>query len=459
MNWLQKIRNILGKFWYIVFQELDFLHGLEYVESLYASLIENSHTNWFGGLIAKSLGVKQEDLPFVIYIEKDSITHPIYDLDSILTSSEYTFQTLNENGGWVAKVANTIKQPHILQDHIKNWSHAWIEDLDFRYKNNEILFFTDPQSFNLPVVKKATSTGEVKLYYRMFGMPSNPARSSDMVYGFISPELVPYADVVWDMHQNGASWYLIKQLLAAVTDTVVAQNSGTVRISEDTRANGFSDYWVENEHHCLKVGDRVYHSKQPLAPWIVDGYTVTPGTILFGSTAFSRGRGDADPADIPGIGVLTDVGPLVAVNTDNPISSTSYESGGKIHYILPLMTKDNEISAAYVNKCKALIDKKAPELYCQVPASVNPYDFVVNKIRRGRSGIVRIFNTITPKLAEALNCIRKCMHAGGILSVYVNTETEILVPLTVTAAASVSAITSTGGITITTNGVEASPTT
>lgn len=440
MNWLKQLRTILGKFWYIVFKELGFIFGLELLEGMYAKLLENAHLNWFAGLIAKNLGIKPDHAPFVIYIDKDRCKQLGYSAADFFASDQIEASQPNPDAGYLAPVLNVVPIPYILQDHLVNYKHVWFKGCDYEYTDGALSF-----KANIPisdyglseVMRIRPGSTEPVLCYRIFGWTRRTVRFSDAVYGLLDPMLVDYADIVWNMHQNGATRYLAKKLLAATSYSLVSDNAGTV-----------VDVWDEDNGtlHCVQVGDKVYYSTDPVVVAVTAGTEVKAGTVLFGTTSFPEDT-DTDPTQeaIPGVDVMTDVGRQRALNQ----SSTPVTYGNS--YILNLSG-----GTLYEDRCKQLIDDQTcPRINATAADYENPYLFITRILRRNRD-LVCVVSTPGPLFDNAVECIRKHMHAGGILSIYVNAETaDTDVEVSGEANASVNATTSEGSITISDNGTDA----
>ena len=449
MNWVKIIRAILGRFWYTVFKEVDFILGIEYLEAIYAKLIERGQQNWFSGLIAKYLGVQQDAMPFVVYIEYP-IQKRYYTIDeAIQDDTGASMSSVNTTAEWAGVVVNTIPIPYTLQDHVFKYTKTLINGLDFTYSNGALLFYTNPETFGWTIVRRTTKDGELHKYYRIFGTRKQVKRAAEMVYGFISPELVDQAETVWAMHQLGASWLLTKKLIGAYTDTTISETAGTV-----------VDIWTENNQNCVLVGDTVYHSQSPVAVSI--GAQVNVGDVLFGSSRFypssnlitlAGGTLSNLAEQLPAISVRTDVGVLTAKNEDMEAMVTS---GGA--YVLPLVdVTGGTMATEYLNRCEELEnDVDCPHLNAAIESTVNPFEFVLQKLRRGRDGVVTITGSYLKTLEPALSCIYKHMNTGGVLGVYVNTGTaDSAVAVDGDSEATVTAVADDGNLDITTDGSEA----
>ena len=93
------------------------------------------------------------------------------------------------------------------------------------------------------------------------------------------------------------------------------------------------------------------------------------------------------------------------------------ESGVRI---LPLQASA-PIEAAYKKRCIELHDvSNCPQV--ELEATVNPFLFIMQKLRRGRSVFASLAVSRVRTIAAALACIRRSMNASGLLTVYVRAE-------------------------------------
>ena len=115
----------------------------------------------------------------------------------------------------------------------------------------------------------------------------------------------------------------------------------------------------------------------------------------------------------------TDAGELVAKNE----SADAYDVDGIL--VLPLLgvTDDSLTVENYKVICGINSgNDRCP--YIQVPSTVNPYQFVMQRLRRGRSVAVRLVSSKLNLLSAALNCLRKSTCASGLVNVYVADEND-----------------------------------
>ena len=414
MNWVLAIRRLLGRFWYDIFADNEFLLGIEYLLSSYSKLTENQYLNWVNGLIAKDTSVEQDDQPFIVYIAVDGPT-----IGDVTYNREwYSWEKMWDDGsakslinnmtdgstGWVRYCKDPVPVPFYMTDHTIDYSKVLIQGMDYDVYENKFLFYTDPAELNLDVVKITDKDDMPRAYYRLFGYQKKTVKVCDPVTGFESSWLNDCSDIVWDIHQNGVTYYNMKQLLGKVTNSVVCEKAGAVQY-----------VWDEQGYHCMMVSDKVYCSKY--AANFEQGDAVDMGAVLFGSLQVYKGTDEATSTDVPGLRVQTDAGEMVALNRDN---MEAFEVAGMC--VLPLKAA-LDVRELYKQICAAnMMNAKCPNI--QVPPTVNPYKFVTQVLRRGRSVTVRLVAQGLDRLAAALNTIRKSCCASGMVNVYVAAESD-----------------------------------
>ena len=452
MNWVLTIRRLLGRFWYDIFADNEFLLGIEYLLSSYSKLTENQYLNWVNGLIAKDTSVEQDEQPFIVYIAVDGPT-----IGDVTYNREwYSWEKMWDDGsakslinnttdgstGWVRYCKDPVPVPFYMTDHTIDYQKVLIQGMDYDVYENKFLFYTDPTELNLDVVKITDKDGMPKAYYRLFGYQKKTVKVCDPVTGFESSWLNDYSDIVWDIHQNGVTHYNMKQLLGKVTDSVICEKAGAVQY-----------VWDEQGYHCMMVADKVYCSKkdipatqityipeptqeepepEPITVSVpmygvqadVDDHKAASsvadmGSVLFGSLQVYKGTDEVTATDVPGLRVQTDAGELVAINQDD--MAADYVAG---MCALPL-DGPPDVLAKYKQICAAnMMNAKCPNI--QVPPVVNPYKFVTQVLRRGRSVTVRLVAHGLDRLAAALNTIRKSCCASGMVNIYVAAESDEL---------------------------------
>lgn len=431
MNWLFSIKRLLGRFWADIFKDTDFLLGVEYLMSLYSKLTENQYLNWRNGLIAADLSVEQAGLPFAILIDTESVEREWYPWQQLWQAGSaemfyaHTYETSSaeDSMGWLATSKTYIAVPDYMIDHLYGYKTILIKGSDYDYKDGKFLFYIDPSLLKLPLVKDVDAAGNIHIYYRLFGYALQTTKVCDPVTGFESSWLNSCSDIAWDIHTNGATFYNTKQLLGKATGSVVSESEGTV--TED-------DIWDEQDYHCIKVGDKVYYSKLPcnIMPQENEAIDIAVGDVLFGSLAMYRGTDTVTISEVPGIKVMTDAGVLTAVNEE----MDTYLSPGIDRTIILPLSGDEITVNAYRAKCIELYeDETVP--YIQVPyPKVNPYEFIVKTLRRGRAVTARLVADSLDYLAAAIACIRKSSCAAGMLNVYVAASTDVNDESTLTSA-------------------------
>lgn len=406
MNWVLAIRRLLGRFWYDIFADNEFLLGIEYLLSSYSKLTENQYLNWVNGLIAKDLTVEQDEQSFLVYIAVDGkrewyTWEQLWDAGSAKSLID---NTVDGTTGWVRYCKDPVPVPFYMTDHTINYKKMLIQGMDYDVYKNKFIFYTDPAELGLDVVKITDKAGMPHAYYRLFGYQKKTEKVCDPVTGFESSWLNDCSDIVWDIHQNGVTYYNMKQLLGKVTDSVICEKAGTVQ-----------SVWTEQGYNCMQVADKVYCSTAN-ANYSEDD-TVEMGAVLFGTLQVYKGTDETTAAEVPGIRIQTDAGEMVALNRDN---MEAFEIDGMS--VLPLKAAP-DVRERYKQICAAnMKNAKCPNI--QVPPTVNPYKFVTQVLRRGRSVTVRLVAQSLDRLAAAINTIRKSCCASGMVNVYVAAEAD-----------------------------------
>lgn len=406
MNWVLTIRRLLGRFWYDIFADNEFLLGIEYLLSSSSKLTENQYLNWVNGLIAKDTSVEQDEQPFLVYIAVDG-KREWYTWEQMWedgSAKSLIDNTVDGTTGWIRYCKDPVPAPFYMTDHTINYQKVLIQGMDYDVYKNKFLFYTDPAELGLDIVKITDKDGMPRAYYRLFGYQKKTEKVCDPVTGFESSWLNDCSDVVWDIHQNGVTYYNMKQLLGKVTDSVICEKAGTVE-----------SIWAEQGYHCMQVAGKVYCSKAD-ANYDVNA-EVEMGAVLFGDLQVYKGTDETTATDVPGIRIQTDAGEMVALNRDN---MEAFEVDGMC--VLPLKAAP-DVRERYKQICAAnMKNAKCPNI--QVPPTVNPYKFVTQVLRRGRSVTVRLVASSLDRLAAAISTIRKSCCASGMVNVYVAAEAD-----------------------------------
>ena len=442
MNWVLTIRRLLGRFWYDIFADNEFLLGIEYLLSSSSKLTENQYLNWVNGLIAKDTSVEQDEQPFLVYIAVDG-KREWYTWEQMWedgSAESLIDNTVDGTTGWIRYCKDPVPAPFYMTDHTINYQKVLIQGMDYDVYKNKFLFYTDPAELGLDIVKITDKDGMPRAYYRLFGYQKKTEKVCDPVTGFESSWLNDCSDIVWDIHQNGVTYYNMKQLLGKVTDSVICEKAGTVQ-----------SVWTEQGYNCMQVADKVYCSKYSM-PTTQITYTPEPtqededpepvtvtvplwgtqaeveahtaaryeteiGAVLFGALQVYKGTDETTATDVPGIRIQTDAGEMVALNRDN---MEAFEVDGMC--VLPLKAAP-DVRERYKQICAAnMKNAKCPNI--QVPPTVNPYKFVTQVLRRGRSVTVRLVASSLDRLAAAISTIRKSCCASGMVNVYVAAEAD-----------------------------------
>lgn len=420
MNWVRRIRFLLGAFWYRMFNDQDFLLGVEYLLSDFFKYTGYTMDNWVAGMFPTLPAVYPAEMPYVVLLDVSSLHREWYTWEYFIedmtvgelkAGPDEAYETLQGDGkGWLVNVVEPVPEPWLLMDHVYKFNLTLTNGPDFKFVGNQILFYVDPSTLNIPTVKVTTKDGSLKVYWKLVAICEPQNNEYPAVAGFMSPELNSCANIVWDIHQNGATYYNTKKLLAAVTDNVICDADGVI-----------NEEWSEQGWNFIRIDDHIYKSQQDFN--YRAGDTVKKGAILFGDMKFYKGSDNPTSEDIPGIRVRTDAGDFVAVNDDN---MTSVPITGTTFNILPLScyTSEQQKLLQYKEICeKNSMDPKCP--YIQVPAGkINPYRFVMQTLRRGRTCAVRLTATSLAKLEAAIQVLRKSTNLGGLITLYVKDSSD-----------------------------------
>lgn len=406
MTWILNIRKLLGKFWTFIFSNSDFIQSIEYILVSIANTINAKYLHWIACKITPEKGDDdgngiRNTLPFAILIDYDSIRKQTSSVEDILNGA--TIGAEVEDGGWVAMSKTVVPTPLYIQDHLFHYSNLLINGCDFEYNNGYFLFYSNPHTMNLPIVKIVDEDNKLKLYYRLFGLAHKSVPVNELISTFISKDLVKGKDAAWDMYCNGATIYNVKKLLASNTESVVCSANGTV-----------NSIWKEHDTWCVLVDNKLYTSKS--SPNVSVGDVVKAGTILAGDLKIYTDTDNPTAADIPGIKVRVDAGEVVAYNAEQ--SAIQYKGVN----ILPV-AGDASVISSYKERCYELATATSCPVIT-VPDRVNPYQFIMNKLRRGGAVAITLTAYSLTSLAAAIRCIRKCSIASSMINIYIKAETD-----------------------------------
>lgn len=440
MNWLQRIKNLIGKFWTVVCQDVDFVLGTVSMHAVADKVASELYARWSDSYVAKLGGRDRDLVPVVVYLVKsritevtddnggtaavseDCITKPPISLDMALAGDASQLNARDEAGGWQMPLLRSMPAPGMLTDHVLDYRRTLVEKMDYDWYGDHVLFHMDPSGLGLPAAMLYDAQGRLCTCYKLFGWFTAPALLQDAVAGCESPALSPYSATTWEMHQEGCTYYNMKKLLAEVTGSVVCEESGVV-----------SRKWEEQGYTCLQIGKRAYTVPADVQCNVGLQDSVEQGDILMGSLVVCSGSDLDDSeilADIPGIRVRTDAGELFAANDD---MSVIVQEGVDI---LPLTSDGDpetvsDIEQAYRDDCVRLAqDSLCPQIDLEAANGViNPFMFIMRKLRRGRSVLVSATAGPIVTLGAAFDCIRRNMPASGMLTAYVREQQEAVTAL------------------------------
>lgn len=420
MNWLKNTRKLLGRFWHFAFSGHDFIHGVESIHTLFGNARQAGQDKWAASLIAQAESKHQDNVPYPVYLisrhtTKDSngaisvvsgITKPAATLESLL-NGESAVGSVQSAGGWTLKLFQPVPEPVQLADHVIDFTKTLFNGPDYDWFGDYILFHVDPAKFELDEVQLIDGEGNLCSCYKLFGWAPPSTCVADMVAAFESPELASPGGKAWNIHQKGATHFSAKRLLAEASSSVVSDTDGIV-----------SRVWREQGSICMLVDKTPYYAPLDTQRNYSVGDTVHKGDVLFGTLLMMSGAAIADSGIssdlVPGIRVMTDAGEMVAPNQNKAVLE---ESGVRI---LPLQASA-PIEAAYKKRCIELHDvSNCPQV--ELEATVNPFLFIMQKLRRGRSVFASLAVSRVRTISAALACIRRSMNAAGLLTVYVRAE-------------------------------------
>lgn len=429
MNWLNQIRSILGKFWTELFNEDSFITGVENVLTLTGRSDQAQLDSWMASQFPADNTKYSCPMPFVIYLLKSRVVvdsgdstvvpcigRPAASVEAILNGAS-EIGDIDTDGGWLAVPRNPIPEPLFLTDHVVDYQRTLFKGADYDIVDGNVLFYVDPATLGFQQACFTDDKGQLETYYKVFGWRKPEKARKDAVCAFEDPALNDCADIVWDIHQNGATKYSSKQLLAAVTDSVVCKTDGAV-----------DHYWTEQGYQCMRVGEHLYTAPQGVQRNFSHGDSVKQGDVLFGSLYMVAGT-DIPDTGIPynkvaGIRVRTDAGELVAPNVEQ---SAVVVSGINT---LPLTGTG---VVAYRQRCVEL-SGKSTVAEIPVPDTVNPFLFVMRNLRRGRSVFVSIVTSTMDRLAAAIKCLRRNTDVANMITVHISAESDTVnVPSSFTA--------------------------
>lgn len=433
MRWFKKITDILGKFWDVLFEDSDFILGVQNLYVLWGRIQEALYLNWRNGLTPAASATRQDSFPFVVLIDVASI-HPVHYSYADIINGVGAIGAEKANNGWFATCKDNIPHPAVLTEHVLLSGRSLFSGLDYKYANKEFVFYTDPRTLNLPLVRMNDKDGNLKVYIKLFGRAVRKTLSYDAICGFGSPALNAHAAVCWDMHQNGATVYNTKRLLGEITDSVIAHEDGVV-----------DHLWTENGYNFMLINKKVYGSK--MLPNKAHGADIKAGDVLFGSLQFYTAKDSPSTSDVPGILVQTDAGELLAPNAT---MSVLYEGTTKI---LPLSISNVDgATSVRLADYKRICADRSSDSHCpsvDIPTTVNPYQFIMNTLRRGRSVCVRLIAADLSKVGAAIQWLRKCTCASGTVNVFIKAESDITVPVSgFVASAGMTAVSVDASVTI-----------
>ena len=403
MNWLSPVQRVIGSFWHNHMDE-DFLLGIENCHALISSIWEARISNYQSSLLASSDVCAQENLPQLFLLRSDTVRKQYTDIFAVFAGTAEIEEPV-ANNMWRADAVTQCKSPLMLSDSPVECGRLFMEGLDFTYADGAVCFYTDPAALSLPMVTLTAADGTLSAYYRLWAWDKNALAYKDRFSGLLGNKCDPEITRCWEMHQKGASVLRVKTLLASAGNAVIASADGAVH-----------DIWEEQGIRYMLVGDVLYSADASAAVGKESGDNVSAGDVLFGYFKFYTGQDVPSSEDVPGMPVMTDAGKLVASNA----TLSAYTVSGQ--KVLPLVG-----DAAVLDAYKTLSATRAADTtipFAEVPASVNPFQFVHNTLRRHSGGVALLEGASLDKAIPVMDRLRQDICASCILHVYVKAEGE-----------------------------------
>ena len=491
MNISKFIKSFLGFFWTDFISDKSFSKGFIDLHSFILKKNTEKEKQDTGRLFASETAVHDASFPFVMYFLKETVVdadtgyaHHVreaYGIDKVLLQGCGLYED-DVNAGFAVKSFSSTPEPWFITDHVIDYTKTLFNRADFILNNGQFIFYTDPSKLGFDEVSMLDSSGHVRVYYKAFGWSKPSYEGADAVDAFYSPRLRPYSNIVWEIHQKGATVANVKELLSHLTDSVIAETAGVVRA-----------IWVEQGYTCVRVDDKVYVSRVKGTRCDVrTGQHVKAGTVLLGNLCLLHGNEvkaepryisessstvtritDTEDATIvetedghiynapvtwecnciegqsvssgdelftPSESVLdnstvisreelssmlirTDAGDLAADNEYKKALSANIRSSAGVQTAINIMPLAGKNIDEYVEQCKRdVADRNIPEVV--VPSYLNPMMFILNKLRKAYEVLVCISGLRSSALSQCIDCIQKNMIASCILDVYVNVYNE-----------------------------------
>lgn len=421
MNWIDKIRAILGPFWSRVFKGRELVSAVYSALNLSFTLLENTYKNWrdsrrsVGGMASPSA------LPELLKVPEDSVFKEGVPLNEI-TSGTAAVGDYAESGAYVLKVGKSCENAGLLTRTAVD-TKPLRYGVDFEVQGDRIYLKEAPADYALPCcqiippgVDEAPHTE-----YRIFCWNRDYYLLRENVNDILGlPLSGEAAEAAWATHVQGATVYNVKWLLCAVTGCVLAKNAGL--LGKITKEGGTTK---------VLVGDVVYEDAKGRDCNYSAGTRIRKGDILFGGLRVFYSDDKPDSESLPSLQVMTDAGVLVAENKEISIRDTQFHDPVSGVNCLPL-AGDEERVRKYILRCRELArSTNAPVI--QIPDTVNPALFVLNTLRSRRSLCIVVPESDGDGAEIAIKAIMRNAPAGAIISLIKETSASASLSLPVTA--------------------------
>ena len=418
MNWLKKLKGVLGLFWHTLFEDYNLIEALNVCYLCIARVADMLYGSLVQRLYVVDLVQANPRLPYVFYVVKDRIdlrtgtrTACIHKEASSIADAVNGVSQLAQDSGTSRHVANFLgstSSPERITDGFARPSTVLHSGFDYIVKNDQLVFGMDPSIVFKHLVTIQEDAYTLAVCFCLVGWVSRDNPPKDVSVLTDTESLADCAEDVWDMQLHGATLYNTKKLLSNITGAVICSESGVVRHS-----------WIEQGMHHLLINDHIYSARVTDKCNVEHGDNVKTGQVLFGNLRlYTSADKDIPYADVPGMTVTTDAGDVTLLNREDDAVSID---GIKM---LPVIAKTPEQLSRYYYRCLTL-HKRSDTAHLNIPDKVNAFKFL--RDIRGPRGMMAVLGvTDAIKTAEALRHIRRNIDAGSIFNVYVKAVADPL---------------------------------
>ena len=166
MNWITTVRKVLGKFWTWLFDDRDFILGVQKVFAFFGNVEQAKLRNNLSRNDIDDKNSISDGMPRPLYIDADSINHVPYSITEILGDDTLAFDSRKDDmTEWVADLTDYCGTPYMLTDHVVDYTAALFADIDFKAGDKQLLFRVDPRELGLRSITTVDASGELCVFY------------------------------------------------------------------------------------------------------------------------------------------------------------------------------------------------------------------------------------------------------------------------------------------------------